>query len=444
MLKSENYKIMNKLISFALLLLLSLASGCRQKSGDGGLPVIDVAGSIGTYRQIPMSELISEVEYIPFETGPDFMIGGSNYDVITTASRIFVRSPRYCYVFTGEGKFISDIGRQGRGPGEYTSASGMSIDETNRTVYLNASDKILKYTWDGEFVSEFEKPMLDYAMINKPQRTAFLRDNLFIGHIFNTSGQVPENWIIFDDTGTVVKTFLQSIKVEKADGFVTTILDSPRPQVVSEEAYVQEYLNDTLFLLNRNDELVPKFVFNLGRYAFPHDVYLTPDNVFDTQNSSIVINNHVDAPMFVIPRKVLFSANIGENIQSACGVPQGFKYTTYIQGNEVAQDDTGTVLGIYDIRNGKTDLLDRDPVTRKWGLMNDLDGGLSFWPTYYNHSKNELVQVLETYEMKELLTEEYFAAHPAKDPEAHARLRALVENLKETDNPVIVVAKLKK
>jgi hypothetical protein len=102
------------------------------------------------------------------------------------------------------------------------------------------------------------------------------------------------------------------------------------------------------------------------------------------------------------------------------------------------------VLGLYDIRRGKTELLDRDPISRKYGLVNDLDGGLSFWPRYYIESENALVQVLEAYEMKRLLTEEYFAAHPAKDPAAHARLRALLENLKEDDNPVIVIAKLKR
>jgi hypothetical protein len=107
-------------------------------------------------------------------------------------------------------------------------------------------------------------------------------------------------------------------------------------------------------------------------------------------------------------------------------------------------NDTGIMLGLYNITSGKTTLLDRDPVTRRLGLINDIDGGLSFWPKYYNESENVLVDVWETYEMKDLLTEEYFAAHHAKDPAAHERLRALLKNLKEDDNPVIVVAKLKK
>jgi hypothetical protein len=113
-------------------------------------------------------------------------------------------------------------------------------------------------------------------------------------------------------------------------------------------------------------------------------------------------------------------------------------------GSDIEGSDSHKIVGLYDIRRGKTELLDRDPISKRFGFVNDIDGGLSFWPQYYIESENALVQVLEAYEMKGLLTEEYFAAHPAKDPAAHARLRELLKNLKEDDNPVIVVAKLKK
>lgn len=45
--------------------------------------------------------------------------------------------------------------------------------------------------------------------------------------------------------------------------------------------------------------------------------------------------------------------------------------------------------------------------------------------------------------MKEMLTEEYFSTQTIKDKEAHQKLRELLKNLKEDDNPVVVIAKLK-
>jgi len=100
------------------------------------------------------------------------------------------------------------------------------------------------------------------------------------------------------------------------------------------------------------------------------------------------------------------------------------------------------LLGIYDIAGKTTRLLDTDPFSRMSGFINDLDGGLSFWPMYYT-SDNELVGIWQPFEMKELLTEEYFTAHVIKKQQEHQKLKELLKNLQEDDNPVVVIAKLK-
>ncbi|MDL2266329.1 hypothetical protein LJC43_08110, partial [Parabacteroides sp. OttesenSCG-928-G21] len=104
--------------------------------------------------------------------------------------------------------------------------------------------------------------------------------------------------------------------------------------------------------------------------------------------------------------------------------------------------DSRNLFGIYDIANQTTQLLDTDPIARIRGLVNDLDGGLSFWPQYYT-SDNELVDIWRAEDMKELLTEEYFASHEIKDPETHQKLKNIVQKLDFDDNPVVVIAKLK-
>ena len=76
------------------------------------------------------------------------------------------------------------------------------------------------------------------------------------------------------------------------------------------------------------------------------------------------------------------------------------------------------------------------------GLINDLDGGLSFWPRYYT-SESELIDFWQAYEMKEILTKEYFSAHEIKNPQAHQKLNEMLIKLDEEDNPVIVIGKLK-
>ena len=99
-------------------------------------------------------------------------------------------------------------------------------------------------------------------------------------------------------------------------------------------------------------------------------------------------------------------------------------------------------VGIYFSKKKETVLLENDPASGIHGLINDIDGGLPIWP-YYCSDDNELVGILKAEDMKELLTEKYFSTREVKDAEAQQRLKKLVKNLKEEDNPVIMFAKLK-
>jgi hypothetical protein len=391
--------------------------------------VIDIEGTSGTYTRVPLSEYISEVEYIPLETHPDALIGEYRH-LMVTPTRIFVAGSDFCYAFTREGRFVTNIGQAGRGPGEYTSMTGLSVDEERELIWLDTVRDLLEYTWDGRLVRTIPKPVTDPAYGNRPS-AYHLGDGTFLGHTPNLSGREPHSWIIVDNEWNVLSAFPQHIRIENEPQFASlSILGASRPFVAQGEAWLSEYTNDTLYHLTRSRELVPAFVFNTGRYRYRHDVYLDRNNALELSRGAVYLN--VLHPMVFAANDIFFSVLVGYNLHSLLGLPEG------VPGEN---NDTATLLGIYDIRGGKTYLLDRDPVSRRMGLVNDLDGGLSFWPEY--GSGDELTQVLSAFDMKEILTEEYFAAHPAKDPAAHAKLRELLGNLKEDSNPVIVFAKLK-
>ena len=433
---------MKKLLTLAL--LAAIAVGCGPRGGNAdGLPVIDVVGNIGTYRQIPMSELIEEVEYIPLETARNCLIDGYKH-VIVTDTRVFVGDYAQCYAFSREGKFISDVGRPGRGPGEWIYFLGMSVDEENEIIYLDAYEKILEYTWDGKFVRDFEKPKFQRETgVMFVSNVVFLGDNLFLAHVDNDSGQEPYNWVIFDDTGSIVKTFDNHTRIEK-DLFTSSIFHSIWPVMDSGNIYVKELINDTLYSLDRRHELKPAYVFNLGKYTFRTDFHLSVQDVRSNPESVSVGGN-----IIISHNNLFFSSYVGdkagfprpEGITEELTLPVGAFFTPQVSGPLII-DDTDSVRGLYDMNSGKVEFLDRDQSTRRLGFINDLDGGLSFWPKTRT-STGDLLQVVEAFDMKETLTEEYLATHPARDPAAHARLRELLTNLKETDNPVIVIAKLK-
>ena len=141
------------------------------------------------------------------------------------------------------------------------------------------------------------------------------------------------------------------------------------------------------------------------------------------------------------PYHIFFSIEFGP--LPSFPLPRGRKRIIQDIGQTREVQGLGELLGVYDIVNKNNRLLDTDPISGMSGLINDLDGGLSFWPKYYT-SENELVAVWQPYEMKEYLKEEYFAAHEIKSPEAHLKLKELLRKLDEEDNPVMVIGKLKK
>ncbi|MDR2231613.1 MAG: 6-bladed beta-propeller [Tannerella sp.] len=439
------------------LLLIPILCCCSQNSLDrqDGIAVIDVEQQIGHYHAVAASEIISGLEYIPLQGGKDFLVGSIS-QIIVTSTHIFCwgqggggggfligPNRTFCYAFGRNGQFLNEIGRVGQGPGEYTMISGMFIDEKSRTLYLLTTSGLLVYSWDGVFLRSIKRPENSHGW--GLDGVTHIRDNVFIGHTPNRRGKEPYNFVIFNDSGQVIKAFDNHIFFERVGSWGGNDDNSIPPFKIEERIYLKEYHNDTLFFLNQKDELIPQFVFYLGKYAFPlhlREVYEHNEAWYNTNYKDrliIPIWNVPDYPMVGTTEHIFFS--ITQCPDPSFPVPKGIKKTAYVMG-QVHDYEYFKLLGIYDIARRSMRMPDTDPVSRMPGLINDLDGGLSFWPRYLT-SDNELIDIWQPYEMKEFLTEEYFAAHQIKDPAAHQRLKAVLQDLKEDDNPVIVVAKLK-
>jgi len=418
--------------------------GCRKNRLDraSDIAVIDVISRLGKYEAIPVSRFVTELEYIPLETRNDCLINTEHIiRIFATSTHIFIAgyNPTYCYVFDRAGRFVGKIGSIGQGPGEYTYLIGLSINEKNQTLYLETTRTVLEYSWDGVFRKSITKPK---NMSNNPiDAVSFVYDNLFIGHFINHSGKEKYNFCLFDTTGRVVKSFDNHIILDRTRIRYTGGDAAMKPFRLSENMYVKEIANDTLYCLNKKAELVPQFVFNIGKYAVKKEKRGDMIDPKDFELNGTIEIPHATLPMVGIPNYIFFNINPFNIPDLYNSFPQGRSHSEIIMGNIHNFPDHRTP-GIYDIARQQTQLLDTDPVSHMCGLINDWDGGLSFWPRYYT-SDNEFIDMWDSYDMKEILTEEYFAAHEIKNPQAHQKLRELLKNLRDDDNPVIVIARLK-
>lgn len=82
-----------------------------------------------------------------FETNEEVLLEGFIRKVeIDNKDRVYITASNMgsaaVYVFSPEGKFITKIGRHGRGPGEFESISSLSISETKLYVFGQRQQKI--------------------------------------------------------------------------------------------------------------------------------------------------------------------------------------------------------------------------------------------------------------------------------------------------------------
>ena len=424
--------------------------GCRQRivnKADVAV-IIDFLNQIGNYQKLYLSDFVSELEYIPLETGDKCLIGDV-YDnnVIVTKSHIFIASQKYCYAFGRDGKFITEIGHSGQGPGEYTvinTTTGIFVDEKRQSLYLEIIPfAILEYSWDGVFRRSIKLPTNKLG--HYPTGVFFVRDSLFIGHNTNYSGDQEYHFFLFDISGKIIKTFDNHVKIERSKIIWNSFEGSIKPFRLLENIFVKEFPNDTLYCLNEHDELIPQFVFNLGKYAYTKEKRANNNPIEGTKD--VIFIPHFMIPMITASNYIFFSVDPTE-LTYPISLPKGRVRKSVLPPGAVRvgyydpDNPRATPLGIYDTVNKTTRLLDTDPFSRMIGLINDLDGGLSFWPFYFN-SENELVDIYQAGKMKEYLTEEYFAAHEIRDSQANQKLREFLKTLDEDDNPVVVVGKMK-
>ncbi|MDR2231623.1 MAG: 6-bladed beta-propeller [Tannerella sp.] len=432
------------LLKIGLLACISLF-GCRKESRDkpDGLAVIDIINNLGKYQTIPVSEFVSELEYIPLETDLECLIGENIRDLIVTTTHIFIVSDNYCYAFGRDGKFLNRIGRIGNGPGEYQVIGNLSVDEQNKTLFFENFRNVFEYSWDGVFQKSI--PIPENTNKSPLGDVSFVRNNLFIGHNHNHVGNEPYNFLLFDTLGQVVKSFENHVKINHTKPSYFIAERAIKPFRMSESIFVKENSNDTLYYLNKYNEMIAGYIFDLGNFGYSIQKRLNANqrDYKETIKGGLIHIPNYNMPIVGTPRYLFFSftaEEVPKNIPFPAKrvripvIPPGFKVTGRI--------DSHSVVGIYFFENQITRLLDADHISLIPGLMNDVDGGLSFWPRYYS-SDNELIDIWQSYDMKEFLTDKYFASHEIKNPQAHKKLKELLNKISAADNPVVVIGKMK-
>ncbi len=350
-----------------------------------------------------ISELASEIRYVKLETRPDCML-----DMITKVTLdndlIFVLAHSnpfgHLFIFSSTGKFIRQIGKQGRGPGEYSSIIDFTLDKEGKQIYfLDTMGNLFIYNYSGTYVKREN-------ILTKPSNIVYFDKKLLLLHCWPT---------YFQNNG-----FALTLKDLEHNAPDITLIDR---KYIKFDKIIQDvlyYPNHSFSINNQNKVTLLEVKFDT-LYEISSKGNVTPDYIINLKNK--------------MPQNIFFSKEYNDAIK---------KYSTY----SVMETKHYLLLKvlyesefyIYFYNKDNGELLKQKTNKLTQNIYNDYDGGLSFSPQG-SADINIIYSVQTTLKIKNKLTDD--GNHIIKNPKANSYLKEEIKNANENDNPVLVLLTLK-
>ncbi len=353
-------------------------------------------------REINLSDIADNILYIPLDNSILMSGVNINYNPVFANNRIYLCDQNQgILVFSRSGKFLRKIGKKGRGPGEYVYGSPFTVDPESGTVYLDDSNsKIKVYSRSGNFLRSFD--LSEYQ--GSIDVIDFFRNKIFVSFNLQFGDNFKFEWVFLDTLGNIINKKDRSIPIFKSNYLVgggTFIHDG--------KLNFWNNFTDTVITFSTDFTIKPNFLMSQGDFRLP--------------------KQYVDDPIKRLPE--------------------------YISFEQILETNRFLIIR-YNFYKGKNSLVLIDKEKNKsflsyWsfddyrGLTNDLDGGTRFQPRGYlfENGKEYLVEIKDAIKIKTYVNSDEFKNAKSINPEKKKTFKEIADNLKEIDNPVIIMVRLK-
>jgi hypothetical protein len=185
-----------------LFILFTGYEACANKKEDKNSVTVCELDKVNETRTVPLSSLLESYTLLRFEDIDEALF--KPWFTTVTDKYIGVRQEGNgaLKLFDRSGKFLSNIGSVGQGPGEYAiSLYDEIIDDKNNLVYIApmVCEKILVYSTDGKFLKNIELPLT----MHKPKLHLSDNGNLTVIHMAFTGEKAIA--VQLDANGKTVK-----------------------------------------------------------------------------------------------------------------------------------------------------------------------------------------------------------------------------------------------
>ena len=396
---------MKRLVYSAALLLGLLATSCGDgKSKMSSLPQIDVNASYPE-KEICLQD-VAKVSYIPLETNDDFLLSDV-IDVTEVSSKgIVCTNADKAYIFHPDGRVRLVLDKKGGGPGEYRFAPFVEVDWEREEIFVHDryQKAVLVYSLDGTFKRQMELGMTlrEHDMVSDDK-----------GHLVlyrEERGKAGE--------GRIEPPYRPVILLSKDDGIVDSL------------SYLQDYYTTMYMNMNVGDNVFKVNIPDFSLKCLNSEVYLTEiysDTIYRLKGRNLeplatrvpsVKNDEVGKYLLklkgIVPSHYFFRL---QKKELTMGNRSGM--TIHVSGDE--SKDL-----MYDVKTGE--------IYCPKFIHKEYQTDISFDTFRFDIcDKNKACMILETLDLIEAL----------EAGELSGELKTIAENLKEDDNPVLMLIEFK-
>ena len=401
-----------------ILVLEIIIIACEAKTVIKPVKTIDLRNTYKEEYDVKLSEIATDIDYIVLETKESSLIsniGNPRYNVIFSMKHILIKDggANILFLFKKNGDFIKKIGTIGKGPGEYIRISDMAIIPASKIIVIN--DRILRktliYNFEGDFLRAIPLDFFQNTVMG------FHGNLLFRNAVDYRMYSDHYTFSAYNTDGKLLKKIMYKEKEKETKGIETYLGGVVHSNFILKDSLVYWEKNgfhkkDTVWSISKNYKVTPRYVIDLG-------------------------GERISLDRMKSPKRLTWEEQIKWNVLLEYLESDKYIFYDIMYKNDYAREFTTKPemisKRVSDVDNTKKYISGK--------FLNDIDGGLCFWPQG-KVSENKVYMMVYGSDIKDYI-EKQGDDYQALNPEAREKLLDIVKTSKVTDNPILMVVTLK-
>ena len=238
---------------------------------------------------------IDSVEVVPLETTGKALIGLVGKILLLPNGNVLIKSTASMFMFSPEGKFLFQIGKNGRGPEEFLTIDDVCLSQDARELWILGGCEIVKYSTEtGRFIRKttLELPEICTgfdAIASGPDHSAFLyycpqmdennfSEDFYCLYRYDEQGRILQKFLPRKDYGLNIALITQTsdnryiLRPQDSDNICYYLSDSlPVPRVkidFGKETIKNRYSSDLQTYLRSDYYKMPVYIYDTRDYFY--------------------------------------------------------------------------------------------------------------------------------------------------------------------------------